>query len=152
MDVRSSEEFVNAIETLMQEELHCCRQLHNLALERSRAIEEDECSRLATISPEAERLVHRIQSLERKLEPLRRAWSAVGERGSEEKRNILRGLVRDIHTVMGEILALEQESFPALTRKHSSAREDLLGLAERDKLTSYVLRSHAPARFLDMST
>jgi len=152
MNTIDQREDIASVSQLLQEELRCYRLMHALAQDRSRAIRENDFSRLGGLVLESERLKQKIQGLERKLETFRSAGTASGSWASGET-NALWEMVGDIHEEISKILILESRSFEELSEKHSVLKQELLEISKKDELNNYYAhKDYAPARFISIST
>lgn len=152
MSTKSSGRHHTEIETLMREEIYWYRQLYDLALDRSRAIEESEYLRLAAVSHEMERIQQKIINVGRKLETARLERLEEMRTVDGDEGDRLDILTDEARKLMQEIFFLEKKSLTDLGEKYSYIKKDLIGISERGKFVSYSIKGSSTARLIHTST
>ncbi len=111
---------------LLKQQRECYGELKRLAQNQRQLITDQNPEALLTILAERQRLVDRLASLNKALQPFRQEWSETYTLMNDDRRLTVRRMLDEINTLLGSILVTDAEDSRLLAAGKENIRTQLV--------------------------
>jgi anion-transporting ArsA/GET3 family ATPase len=130
-----------------------CRDLLDLSRRQNRVIDASDYSSLLGILGQKQRILGRLDELNRRYPELSRQWTALRETGQPNLRSECQEIISETEAILAELVETEKVGAEQLCQRRDTTRRQLESIAEGVHVNDTYLDNVAPFnhRFLDLN-
>lgn len=129
-----------------------CRNLLDLSRRQRTLIDDSDYSQLLSILGQKQRLLGRLDELNKEHPDLKTRWKQIRDTGDAEWRDDCEHILAETESLLAELIEEEQHSTDHLTRKRDATQKELQAVSQGSRVHDAYRESLAPAthRHLDI--
>ena len=127
------------------------RQLKELAQKQSSLVDGNDPETLLRVLAARQRLINKLSSIDRELQPIRSDWQRIAGALPGEQREQAQELVAQVQEILGEILASDAKDSEALQGHQAKVRREIQGATKGKQMNRAYAQSGvvSESRYLD---
>lgn len=127
------------------------RQLHDLAQKQSDLVDGKDPEMLLRILASRQRLITKLNTLDRELEPIRKDWQEIARALPPQQRKEAQDLVEGVQKILGEILASDEKDSKVLYEQKEKVAGEIRTASSGKKMNNaYAQKSgDGSSRYID---
>ncbi|MBN1766784.1 MAG: hypothetical protein JW860_16135 [Sedimentisphaerales bacterium] len=125
MNSAHASEIGNTLNELLSQEGVLYKQLHELAQRQGELVDGHDPELLLKVLAARQRLIDRISTIDRQIQPIREDWQKIAPELSEGQRLETQRLVDNVRRILGDILACDEKDFNALKTQKENVAEKI---------------------------
>lgn len=136
---------------LLSQQRMLYRQLKELTQKQSSLVDGNDPETLLRVLAGRQRLINKLSSIDRELEPIRSDWQRIAGSLPPEQREQAQELVAQVQEILGEILASDAKDSKALQDHQQKVRREIQGATKGKQMNRAYAQSGAQdeSRYLD---